>query len=256
MVATTIAILIFSLGKNIPERLDPTASTPEQVVADYQLQTAEKWAGFTQLDTDLTPSGLIYESGGRQYSLQLAHVIAFVAPMSAGKSIETTQDEAEKVLARIKFKEVSRDPQQALFENVNKLCQVRDISVDNRKMYSFGCVQKQAADEQVALSNSLFSLYEAREPELARSIAATPLRLFEQKVSETVAYATLSFDGEAVTEGQSYPRLLFGSINGQWEYVANVNNSAAVSDGKRSISDEDLIKINDGKWQGALSNVY
>ena len=256
VVAITLSVLIFSLGNNVPEHLDPEASTPEQVVAEYVAQTEETWSGFERLDSSLTPSALLYSIDSRDYSFPLAHMVAFVGARPSSLSFDAIQESAAKAVKRIDFKEVSRDGSQATYENVNKICQVRDISVDDRSMYSFGCEEKPIVLAWAELTDRLLSLYRSAEPDAAVPSGTVRMRLTETKLNDNMSYATLSFEAEAVGEGQRYPRLLYGSLNGEWEYVANLSNPTVPSDGRRSVSEADLARMNDEKWQGALTDVY
>ena len=251
---SVIAILWVVLGNNTQSYNRAVAMTPQQVVSEYQQKTAD----FLSQYTVLPPENLIMQfkvrAGSQYVEFPAAHYLQYKQSGSAQRSFEELGKQTASVLKPLAFTQKEAAGSYVTFESPNKLCQLQLVKLAAN--FAFGCVTRDDADAEAVLSQQLLSAVKVGDPSLALPDGAT--MVIEQiRVDDTLRYATMSFSSDAITASpQGAPRLVFGNLGDSWEYVANLNNRAAQSDGRQRISDADKVRLNDPKWKGALSSVY
>jgi hypothetical protein len=171
------------------------------------------------------------------------------------KNFDEVRHETSSVVSDLGFKTVKDQETSVLYANENKLCQLQQRKTD-KPTYSFACLYTETVNTHVALITQLLELYGREDANSSAKVKNTIIQLRPVEANERITYATISFSGEKSSTEQGYPRLLFGSVDGTWEYVANLNNTTVVNDGKRAVSEADLLRMYDDKWEGVLSNVF
>jgi hypothetical protein len=254
VIAITTGVLIFVLGGTRSEHPDPVSSSPDEVTAYYAKQSSAFWSDFDSLDPGALPVGIVYENGNLRFDIEAQSHVFFQARGNP-KNFDEVRHETSSVVSDLGFKTVKDQETSVLYANENKLCQLQQRKTD-KPTYSFACLYTETVNTHVALITQLLELYGREDANSSAKVKNTIIQLRPVEANERITYATISFSGEKSSTEQGYPRLLFGSVDGTWEYVANLNNTTVVNDGKRAVSEADLLRMYDDKWEGVLSNVF
>lgn len=234
---------------------DAQAASPNQVVDYYHQQTASGWESFTVRNADAVSVSLYVNHQGRVFEFSEGNGFLLYEKGQSERTFDEVKQEAASVFESIGFLAKEDTAEYVTFANTDKYCQVRTATSPTGS-FAVICVSSEKLDEDVKLTSKLYDITKNNGEMLAavRDDARIIVSV-EQTADESIKYATLSFSG-AEQSPTGLPRYLFGSVNGQWEYVANLHDASIPSDGKRSVSQEDLARMNDAKWEGYLSNVY
>ncbi len=249
-----IATLWIVLGNNTRQHTQAVAMTPQQVVTQYQ----QKAADFLSAYTVLPPENLIMQFKVRTESQYIefpaTNYLEYKQSGTSQRSFEELSAQTLSILQSFAFTQQEAAGSYVTYQSPNKVCQLQRVTVG--AAYAFGCMTRDDIDTKVGLSQQLLAAVKVSESSLTLPEGAT-LIIDEVRVDNTIRYATMSFASDAITASrQGAPRLLFGNTGSSWEYVANLNNTAAKSDGRQRVSDADRARLNDAKWKGALSSVY
>lgn len=254
-IAATIAVLLLVLGRDEVEKLDPVSSSTADVVRVYTAESTEYWKEYDTKNTADAYAGLLIDDGGRTYEVPATDSVVYSSE-DASRNFDGAKRHTETLLAEsTQFTIASSQDGRELYQTENKYCQLRDVSGDS-KQFALACATKQLVNDQIALAKQLYALYEGQAEAVSFDFNGTVSLVDVTEVNETIRYASLSFNGRASTTAEGYPRLLFGSLNGEWEFLANLNNRGVPSDGKRSVSEADLARMNDEKWGGVFDDVF
>lgn len=253
-IAATVAVLFLVFGRDEVEKLNPATATSADVVRVYAGESEDYWSEYEALDDSKVYAGLLLDSEGRTYEVPAESFLVYKGEGS--RSFGSITAHSERLLSHISefTVSVSQDAR-VLYQNASLYCQLHDTEGDSSEVV-FACAPKAYVDEQVSLARQLNSLYAGEAEAVTFDFSGTVTLVDETEVNDAIRYATLSYDGVKSTTTEGYPRLLFGAKDGQWEFVANLNNQSVLGDGKRSVSEEDSVRINDEKWEGAFNDVF
>lgn len=237
------------------DEFDALTASSNQVADYYHHKTASGWESFVVRNADAVHVSFYLNHQGRVFELSEGNAFLMYEKSQSARSFDEVKQEATRVFESLKFSVKEDATNSITFENSNKYCQVRTISppLDS---FALHCASSVELEKNAELASKLFKVAERNGGVLAGvSEDARVIVSVESTANANIQYATLSFSGAEQSQ-TGLPRLLFGAIDGRWEYVANLHDASLPSDGKRSVSHEDLARMNDTKWEGYLSNVY
>lgn len=245
---------IMMLVKPKVSNFDAVGSTPMQVVERYASESTGFWSDFTVKDSKSVYLGYLDQQNDRIFEYPAKYYTTY-QKQNTPYSFDEVKKQSEKTFGMLGFTKAVESGDFISFDNDTKRCQVR-VVFEPLGSYGVSCATKDDIKNDTALAPRLLELYQ-------KSLGSSVQVVKNARVSITVVqtkdpaiqYATMSFSG-AETSNKGLPRPLFGAVDGNWEYVANLFNSDVPSDGQRSVSEVDLVAMNAPRWKGYLSDVF
>lgn len=245
---------IMMLVKPKVSNFDAVSSTPMQVVEHYASESTDFWSDFTVNDSKSVYLGYLDQQNNRIFEYPAKYYTTY-QKQNTTYSFDEVKKQSKKTFAKLGFTKSVESTDFISFDNDTKRCQVR-VVFEPVGSYGVSCAAKDDIKSDTALAPRLLELYQNSLGSSVEAVKDSRVSFtLVQSKDPTIQYATMSFSG-AETSNKGLPRPLFGAVDGNWEYVANLFNSDVPSDGQRSVSEADLAAMNSPKWKGYLSDVF
>jgi hypothetical protein len=263
LVVGTLAVGVVALLKNITptasHQSDSKAITPaEEVVNAIKAPGAIK--SLEDFILQNNPPGVtpvIYKADGRTYTISTPakESVLFVAktpgPLNSSAGIE---EEITKFIVEKGYEKTentgaatSTSPTYTTFKSSIGICQLahqQPATAQLLAFYEIACTDSTAISQEYSGLEMLLTIYKETGPALTFTSASR-----SNVTEDNKALSIVNLTGD-----NTKALLLFAAIDNNWEFIGDLNDKDATSNGKYSVSAEVRSKINNARYGNFLKN--
>jgi hypothetical protein len=245
-----------------PASVQPSSLSAAEVLKEYSKPEAIKALStneFTIQTGEASEGSVVYRSSTASYIITTPAKsdIMFVAKKPT--TTDTTNTVQEQTTTFMKEKGLekagnvgsarSENPSYVTYQNDKTVCSLVSTSPTGGEgtsllpYHELSCADKTAIQDEYAATDKLLALYKSAG---GNAPFTETTRQTKAEGNKTLAIVSLINDEQSIS-------LLFASINDQWTYIGNLNDSSGTSNGKYAVSDQVRQAVADPKYGGFLA---
>lgn len=227
--------------------------TATSLIEDIQVESDGELSGFEKQAGSAAQQSVIATQEGASYSVSLIadDAAVYQKDQTPQQTVDASEYRSLRATAETFFQDrglvkSSKSSDSAdIYTSAAVTCQV-NVAQSGVPTIGYGCADATAVAAMYNDVEKLIETYESTQGALRDFSAAN---LTTQK-ENAITGAILAITPEEPTEEWSGNQFVFGAIDGQWEYVADLSEGA--SNGKFNVSEGALAAMSDPKWQSVL----